>query len=680
MKKLIPQFSSIQVKVVALFMLVALFAVLSTAITIINYEKNNAKEKELHRIDSIAQILAPTITATVVFRDEVNANELLLPLMSDNTIIDASVYTSKGELFVSIESSHLDYTQPISAFLTVDKILVHDNTYFGKLVIRVNDLSIEKHIEVYSLFIAFIAVITLATSLVLAIIFSRYITKPILNLGQIATSVTETNNYALRAKSTTHDEIGQLTDCFNLMLENIELRDSNLESKVRQRTVELEVVNNKLKRHAYTDSLSDLPNRRFLNEELKRYVSFYEEGQIVGFSILFLDLDGFKEVNDTMGHDHGDELLIAVSKRLRSAVRATDLVARLGGDEFTILLGDVIDKGLTTGVAKNIHKELSDPFLINGEEVLVTVSIGIAIFPDNGSNVETILKCADLAMYEAKSEGRNCYQYFNNMMMHRLVEKRKIVSDLKVALRENQFELYFQPIIDLATRNIAKVEVLIRWNHPTKGLVFPNDFITIAEEFGIINEIGEWVLRNASFHIPILKTIYEQDIQISVNVSPAQFKGDFKWMDTWLQECKRHQLQVSLISFEITENLLMTSDDIVKNRLKQLKNVGIDIAIDDFGVGYSSLSYLQQIEIDIIKIDRSFVQNLTEDMNSQALCKAIIHMANELGIKVVAEGIETKQQLDLLACYGCHFGQGYYFSKPVPISVLRDRTINSVSG
>lgn len=674
MRNIVPRFRTIQVKLVALFMVVALFAVLSTAITIIKYEKSNSKEKEMHRIDSIAEILAPTLTAAVVFHDDSAASELLMPLMSDNTIIDAKVYTITSDVFVSFESPHLNSIVPDTAYITVVKPLVHDETNYGNLVIRVNDHSIDKHIEVYSLFIGLIAAITLAISFVLAIVFSRFIIEPLLNLARIATKVTNTNNYALRAKTTTNDEIGQLTQCFNLMLENVELRDRNLESQVKQRTTELEVANSELQKQAYHDSLSDLPNRRYLNEELQNYVIKYEADESIGFSILFLDLDGFKDVNDTLGHDYGDLLLIAVADRLRAVVRASDLVVRLGGDEFTILLGDVIDRKHSTFVAINVQKELNEPFIIKGEEISVTVSIGVAIFPINAIDVETILKCADLAMYEAKYEGRNCYRYFDNMMMDRLIEKRSVVADLKVALKEEQFELYFQPIIDFSTGEIAKVEALIRWNHPTKGLVFPDEFISIAEEFGIINEIGEWVLRNASLHIPILQKSFNQDIQISVNVSPAQFKGDFKRIETWLNECRKCEREVDLISFEITENLLMTSDEIVKDRLKLLKNVGIDIAIDDFGVGYSSLSYLQQIDIDFIKIDRSFVKNLIEDANSQALCKAMIQMADELGIKVVAEGIEDKRQSDLLASYGCRYAQGYYFSKPVPIDVLIDTT------
>ncbi|WED29237.1 EAL domain-containing protein [Vibrio sp. DW001] len=674
MRNIVPRFRTIQVKLVALFMVVALFSVLSTAITIIKYEKSNSREKELHRIDSIAEILAPTLTAAVVFRDDFAASELLMPLMSDNTIIDAKVYTLDSDVFVSFQSPHLNSIVPNTVYITVAKPLVHDETNYGNLVIRVNDQSINKHIKVYSLFVGLIAVITLAISFALAIVFSRYIIDPLLNLARVATKVTKTNNYALRAETTTKDEIGQLTQCFNLMLENVELRDRNLELQVKQRTTELEAANSKLQKQAYHDSLSDLPNRRYLNEELRNYLIKYEANESIGFSILFLDLDGFKDVNDTLGHDYGDLLLIAVADRLRSVVRASDLVVRLGGDEFTILLGDVIDREHSTFVAKNVQRELNQPFIIKDEEISVTVSIGVAIFPINAIDVETILKCADLAMYEAKYEGRNCYRYFDNMMMDRLIEKRSVVADLKVALREEQFELYFQPIVDFSTGEIAKVEALIRWNHPTKGLVFPDEFISIAEEFGIINEIGEWVLRNACLHIPILQKTFNQDIQISVNVSPAQFKGDFKRIETWLNECRKCERQVDLISFEITENLLMTSDEIVKDRLKLLKNVGIDIAIDDFGVGYSSLSYLQQIEIDFIKIDRSFVKNLVDDANSQALCKAMIQMADELGIKVVAEGIEEKRQSDLLASYGCGYAQGYYFSKPVPIDVLIDST------
>lgn len=670
MKNIVPRLRSIQVKVVALFMVVALFTVMSSAILIIIYEIENSKEKEQHRIDSIAEILAPTLTAAVVFNDELAANELLLPLMSDSTIMEAKVLLTNKELFVDIDSVHFGSQQRNDVHFVVSKPLVHDETNYGSLIITTNNLSTSNHIRVYTIFIAVIALTTLTLSLILAIVFSRYIIRPVLSLGRVATNVTQTNNYALRAERITKDEIGDLTDCFNSMLENIEQRDGTLESQVTQRTEELEIANNQLKKQAYQDSLSDLPNRRYFNDKLQNNVIRYEKGLVSGFSVLFLDLDGFKEINDTMGHDHGDVLLVSVANRLKKAVRESDLVARLGGDEFTVLIEDVVDQEVTSKVCESIHNELNDPFFINGEEVTITVSIGIAIFPENGLNVETILKCADLAMYQAKAEGRNCYKYFDSMMLQRLVEKREVVSDLKKALKEEQFELHFQPIVDFASGNFTKVEALIRWNHPTKGLLYPNDFIAIAEEFGIINDIGLWVLKNTAQHVSILNETFATIVDVSVNVSPAQFKGDFKLIETWLEDCKHQNLEVSQISFEITENLLMTSDAIVKKRLKLLKDSGIDIAIDDFGVGYSSLSYLQQIEVDVLKIDRSFVRNLEKDSNSQALCKAMINMADELGIKVVAEGIEEQAQADLLISYGCRFGQGYLFAKPEPLETL----------
>ncbi|WP_413283280.1 putative bifunctional diguanylate cyclase/phosphodiesterase [Vibrio sp. MA40-2] len=666
----VPKIRSLEIKVVAFFMVIALFAVLTSALTIIGYEKNNSKAKELHRLESIAEILSPALTAAVVFKDEYSANELLFPLMSDHTIVDANVVETDGKQFVGITSPYIDSKIQNTHFIVVKKSLILDDTRYGQLIIRANDLSIQEHISVYSMFITLIGAITLAISLVMAIVFSRYIVKPIAGLGELANQVTQSNNYSLRAVKTSNDELGVLTDYFNLMLKNIEYRDKTLESEVRQRTAELKDANDLLHRQAYFDSLSDLPNRRYLNESLQQHVNSYHAGEISGFSILFLDLDGFKEVNDTLGHDQGDILLISVANRLQEVIDSSHLVARLGGDEFTVLMTDTIQQEATSSAANNIHNALSDPFFINGEEVLVTVSIGIAIFPTNGSDVETILKCADLAMYEAKALGRNCFSYFDSLMMNKLIEKRQLVADLKVALLEEQFELYFQPIVDLQSGNIDKVEALIRWNHPTKGLVYPDDFIPVAEEFGIINEIGQWVVKNASHHIPILHNLFQRDIKININVSPAQFKGGFKWIDSWLQDCEQYQLNIKLICFEITENLLMTSDEVVRDRLKQLKILGVDIAIDDFGVGYSSLSYLQQINIDILKIDRSFVQNLCSDVNSQALCKAMINMADELGIKVVAEGIEERQHAELLASYGCRYGQGYYYTKPVPVEEL----------
>lgn len=676
-KAIINRFNSIQVKVVILFMILALFTVATTAVIIINYEKSNSIVKEQYRLESIAEILGPALTATVVFNDEVTASELMLPLMSDQTIIDARVELDDNRLFVKVNSPYTHIDDLATEHLSVSRKLTHDGSHYGSLIIRANDSAISKHISVYTLFISFIAAITLTISFILSLVFSRYIIKPISNLSRLAKQVTETNNYALRSNVTAHDEIGVLSQAFNQMLQQIELRDSNLERQVKQRTNELQLVNEQLSRQAYQDSLLDMPNRRFFSETLQTLVDQYEREVSVGFSILFLDLDGFKEVNDTLGHDYGDLLLVAVSKRLNSAKRKSDLLARLGGDEFTILISDVVDEKVASRVAKEIHQALRAPFFIHGEEISITGSIGIALFPNNGSSVEAIMKSADLAMYEAKAEGRNCFRYFDDSMMQRLIDQREVVADLKVALLDDQLEIHYQPIVDLNSGSIVKVEALVRWKHPVKGLIYPNDFIQLAEEFGIINDIGEWVLLRALKDWQTLSDAFGCPIQISVNVSPAQFKTDFSWATSFLKQLHHCGIEPKHISFEITENLLMSSDDIVKERLKQLKKAGIQIAIDDFGVGYSSLSYLQQIEVDILKIDRSFVQHLTVDINSQTLCKAMINMAKELGICVVAEGVEEQKHAEILAQFGCTLGQGYYFAKPMPISMLITNQLTS---
>jgi EAL domain-containing protein (putative c-di-GMP-specific phosphodiesterase class I) len=351
-------------------------------------------------------------------------------------------------------------------------------------------------------------------------------------------------------------------------------------------------------------------------------------------------------------------------------VREQDTVARLGGDEFTIVIEGVNEQARVSNIAETVLQGLAKRFTIKTEAAHVSGSIGIAFSPLDGDSVEAVVKHADQAMYVSKSRGRNCYQFFSSDMQVEAQQKRRLLEELRTALEEEQFELYYQPITSLKfaaqEARVSKAEALLRWNHPLRGVVGPDEFIHVAEEAGLIRELSQWVMQQT---VATVSQWYKQgldDIQISVNTSPSQFNDGGKWIDDWIHAIALYELPAHSIMIEITENVLMATDDSIKDQLTRLQQRGFDVAIDDFGVGYSSLSYLQQLDIDLLKIDRSFIQHLTTDNDSVALVKAIVTMAHHLGLKVVAEGVETEQQRQHVLNVACDYLQGYIFAKPVP--------------
>lgn len=415
------------------------------------------------------------------------------------------------------------------------------------------------------------------------------------------------------------------------------------------------------------DGLTGLPNRRMLLEHIKLQI-LNRSRDNSPFALLFLDLDFFKEVNDSLGHDIGDKLLIEASERIKACIRDSDLVARLGGDEFTIVLNDFHNQKGIEIVANKILKTLAEPFVLGNETAYISGSIGITLYPDDATTIEALLKNADQAMYSAKASGRNRFHYFTQEMQETALRRMKLIQDLKVAIKLEQFELYYQHIIDFTSDKVVKAEALIRWHHPKLGFVSPADFIPIAEDTGMIVDIGNWVFRRACQQAGDWKSTYGVDIQISINKSPVQFRDDHSTVKRWIQLLSDLKLDPSCICVEITEGLLLDSESEVEVKLLAFRDSGIQISLDDFGTGYSSLSYLKKFHIDYLKIDKSFVSNLKENSDDLSLCEAIIVMAHKLGIKVIAEGIETELQRDMLIYAGCDYGQGYLFSKPIPAS------------
>lgn len=424
-------------------------------------------------------------------------------------------------------------------------------------------------------------------------------------------------------------------------------------------------------KQANYDSLTELPNRKMLQDELDRAIT---RAQVSGLSVAlaFLDLDHFKDVNDTLGHYAGDTLLQQAAIRLEECLRQGDTVGRMGGDEFMIIIRDVNNMAIVDTICKRALQVLGKPFMVDGDVVKVTASLGVTLFPQDASDTSEIFKNADIAMYEAKSKGRNQYCQFTNSMQEKIATRRRLGHELTDALKYDQFVLDYQPIIDMETGRICKAEALIRWNHPLRGLLGPGEFIPFAEDSGVIDAIGHWVFKQVASQVAHWQATYSNDFQVAINFSPVQFLSDDAEHARLLDLLTEQQLEGCSIVVEITEGLLMDAGEAVKKRLRSFHERGIQVALDDFGTGYSSLSYLKKFDIDYIKIDRTFVSNLGPGSDDRALCEAIIVMAHRLGLKVVSEGIETAEQYHFLTDAGCDFGQGFLFGRPVSSDQLSE--------
>jgi diguanylate cyclase (GGDEF)-like protein len=425
---------------------------------------------------------------------------------------------------------------------------------------------------------------------------------------------------------------------------------------------------------AYYDGLTGLPNRVLFKEQLNLMLQHAQRRQQL-VAILFLDLDHFKRINDTLGHNRGDALLREVADRLNKQIRQTDhasrttienaVLSRLGGDEFTLYLYDIAHVQDAAKVAQRILDVLSKPFMLGPHEVFITASVGITIYPFDSEDGEILLKNADTAMYHAKEQGRNNYQFFAQSMNATVMKRLILESDLRKAVQRREFVLYYQPLLDLRTGMISGMEALIRWQHPNRGLVPPVEFIPLAEETGLIVPMGQWVLHTACAQNKVLQAAGLPPIRVSANMSGRQI------LDRQLPELvagilKDTGLNSQYLELELTESILMKNEETVLSTMHELKAMGLRLSIDDFGTGYSSLSYLKSFPLDTLKIDKSFVRDVSADPNDVALIRAIVAMAHSLKLKVLAEGVETQQQLAFLREEGCDEIQGYLFNRPVP--------------
>lgn len=421
---------------------------------------------------------------------------------------------------------------------------------------------------------------------------------------------------------------------------------------------------------AYYDPLTNLPNRLLFSERLKQNILIAKRKKS-SFALFFIDLDGFKKINDSLGHDAGDILLQEVALRLRRPLRESDTVSRLGGDEFTIILdGYDQSSGLIT-VLDKILKKLSTKYLLGDREVYVSASIGISIYPYDGQDMVELIKNADTSMYVAKEKGKNRYEFYDSKMNLKMIERLNLESDLHTAYDENQFMVYYQPKINLQNNMVEGAEALIRWKHPSLGFIPPSQFIPLAEEIGMITPLGEWIFRQVCHDVSTWQKRCTCNIKISVNLSSQQFR-DPNLVSMIKAIVHEEGVYPRSLEFEITESMLMHDVQSNINVMNQLKEMGFSLSIDDFGTGYSSLKYLKQFPIDVLKIDKSFIDDIPDDPNDMMLTKSIIDLAHNLAMEVIAEGVEKDEQIEFLLQNGCKKAQGFYFSKAIEADAFYD--------
>ncbi|WP_295626953.1 EAL domain-containing protein [uncultured Nitrosomonas sp.] len=443
------------------------------------------------------------------------------------------------------------------------------------------------------------------------------------------------------------------------------------------RWYERKEVEERIIKMATHDALTGLPNRHLLQDRIQQALA-YDMRLQRQMAVLFIDLDHFKTINDSLGHEIGDLLLKAVADRLRLCIRNEDTVARQGGDEFIVVLNSIAESLDAAKVAQKILDSLMQSFHIHNNELHINGSIGIAVFPDDGVNAETLLKNSDVAMYHAKKNGRNNYQFFTDELNKSAYERHILSLDLRHALERNELLLYYQPVMDMPNHNLYGVEALLRWRHPEQELITPDKFINLAEETGLIIPIGEWVLKTVCMQIKAWQDQGFYVPRVAINLSARQFR-DKNLINNISRILSETKVKAEYIALEITESMLIDNIEKVVETLNRLHAMGLHISIDDFGTGYSSLSYLKQFPIHTLKIDRSFVRDLVTDKNDRTIVAAIIAMAHSLEMEVIAEGIEIEEQLNFLVTQKCNHYQGYYFSKPVTVSEIELMLMNSVA-
>ena len=756
---------------------------------IIIYDRYNFTDIITEELSVLALTISNRSSAAIIFDDRELALNNLNTLKSKKAIATACMYkinaaTNDRAVLAAYpnDSANCPTSTPQNTYIATTKDgkyieiiqpIILDKEIIGYLFLQSTSEELQERLANHFFVLLIVSIFASLIAFWFANVFARRHSRPLRSLENTARIIAEEDDYSIRAKRHSNDEVGQVVDAFNYMLEVIQQEDADLREseekfrlisesskvgifqisidrkcvyaneelgKITELSVDYILENNwistihhddkkrikhqwetlledhkemnlscrlncnghikwingyvgvlksanqdligylgtitditdvknaqvQLEHMAFYDTLTGLANRRLFRNRLEHVINNFDNDDSM-LGLILLDLDNFKEINDSLGHDSGDALLTLIAERLQQCVRASDTVGRLGGDEFAIILPNIKHTRAASTVAEKVLASLEKPIILQEVELRITASIGISIAPEHSTNAEHLMKNADLALYDAKDQGRNNYQFFTKEMNIKLVEHVELIRDLRYAVEAQEFFLVFQPQIDLKKNIISGFEALIRWEHSKRGFVSPIDFIPAAEETGLIIPLGRWVITAACQQLRNMldNGTIDNSVVMTVNLSVKQFQ-DHELVNFITSTLQDFQLNPSQFEFELTETVIMENIDDVIEKLERLKELGILISIDDFGTGYSSLGYLKRLPVNIVKVDRSFVMDIPHDEDDMAITAAVIAMAHNLNYEVVAEGVETLEQLRFLEQCDCDYGQGYFFSKPLP--------------
>ncbi len=640
----------------------------------VNYHQNH-KEALIQDTLAKAKMLAENTINTSAFESpEVATSILRGVILAENSSV--AIFDAIGRKVAMRDDQGTSYISEVEFkrnneyywgpdYLYVWQMVGDPENLLGVIYLKTSTEAFEQTMQTYVLSSLLILAVLFILTYVVATRMQSGISARLEELDKLSREVSQSGNYSIRVPRYGDDEIGSLAKSFNQMLETIEenqLERDKANEALHLNRRRLERAVKDLQYLANYDSLTQLPNRALCMDRIKYALKSASRANSA-VAVLFLDLDHFKDVNDSLGHAVGDQLLKATSQRLLERIRSEDTLARLGGDEFVIILNHIQDTENVIDVVEKIVESFEDPFKLSSYEVNTTVSIGVCMYPSDGNDVDSLMKAADAAMYKAKEVGRNTYEFYQSELNQLANRRHQLANELRSAIKNGELFLVFQPQLNLKNNEIIGAEVLVRWKSPVLGNISPGEFIPIAESTGLIRDIGDWVLENTC---KTLVKCQQQGLKIrlAVNLSAMQFKqADLAAQIAGV--LRKYKIPPRYLEVEITESMLMRDVNKAIEALEKIKEMQIRIAIDDFGTGYSSLSYLRRFPLDALKIDQSFVDELVVDNDDTAITLAIISMAKSLRLEVVAEGVETAQQLEFLRENSCDDIQGYHFSKPL---------------
>lgn len=619
------------------------------------------------RLVTLADVIGQNSTAALVFNDQPAAGEVLQALRREPPIVSACLYDLSNHLFAEYrkdsESPSCSQTKPEPAapshkYSIVIRPVHHENELVGTLSLTSDLHELEKRQDNLLLVGGILAFFALAIGGIFGVLLQRRISKPILDLSQAMREVTDGQNFAARVEIAGSDEIAQLGVGFNTMLSELERRER--EKRRAEEELQLE---------AHTDALTGLPNRRLFMERLSQALLFAQtESRTVG--LLYIDLDGFKLVNDSLGHSLGDLLLVEVGERLQSSIREPNTLARVGGDEFTVILTACGTKEDAAALADRVLSSFNQPFLIEGHEITIGASIGISMMSDDNLEGCDLLRQADNAMYAAKRNGKNQAMFFRPELGLVARERLNLENQLRGAISRGELKNYYQPEFDVRSGRLVRFEALARWLHPTLGMIPPVKFIPIAEESGLIHSIGAYLMELACQEALNWQLLSPYPVQVAVNISSIQFNRD-NIVEEISDILTRTGLRPDLLQIELTETVMVGSPERSAEKMRRLRALGVSLAIDDFGTGYSCLSYLTSLPFQVLKVDRSFVKELGSKREVFAMVRSLIGLAHNMDMRVIVEGIEEPAQLDLIRQLAADEVQGFLLGRPSPQPILR---------